>query len=533
MFDQTERLPTELASADAQITRLLDIIEALRASRFWRIMHRVHRLKQRLLGGTTVESVDAWLDEVIAMRPRPGPATRITGRDIATGYPAWLADDEPGLLATLAFADPGNDIAVVVYKGDASEAELGGLSKDFVCLLDARDRLQPLALGIAAAILQANPAIRLIYADADQIDADGHRHSPDFRPDWDPLLPDTSDLGGFVVAHASLFTTPMRTPAGLAAMCAPDEIHHVPAILCHRPSRERSGVPRASHVLPSPAPLVSLIIPTRDQPGLLSACLDGLLNATAYPLLEVILVDNGTTDPQALAVLEAARHDARVRIVTAPGPFNWSRLNNLGVAEARGDVVVLLNNDTATIDPSWLTELVTHALRPEIGAVGAKLLYPDGRVQHAGIYIDDDGGTKHLFRFRQADDPGPFDLLATVHTVTAVTGACLAVERRKYLEAGGPTESLAIASNDVDFCLRLTALGYRNLWTPFAVVEHRELATRGADTTPEMQARAERELRQLRRDWGGALAREPHLNPNLVIQNEELYLRGHDSTKNE
>jgi GT2 family glycosyltransferase len=282
---------------------------------------------------------------------------------------------------------------------------------------------------------------------------------------------------------------------------------------------------RVRHHLPSPAPGVSLIIPTRDQPDLLAACLDGLLRRTEYSPMEVLLVDNGSTDPRAVAVLDAAARDPRVRVIRQPGPFNWSHLNNVAARQARGDVLVLLNNDTATIDPHWLTEMVSHAIRPEIGAVGAKLLYPDGRVQHAGVAIDDAGGTKHLYRFRRDTDPGPVMALATTRGVTAVTGACLAVRRAMYLEIGGPTETLAIASNDVDLCLRLAARGYRNLWTPFAVVEHRELATRGADTTPEMQARAERELRQLRRDWGGALAREPHLNANLVVVDEDVRLR--------
>jgi GT2 family glycosyltransferase len=271
---------------------------------------------------------------------------------------------------------------------------------------------------------------------------------------------------------------------------------------------------------------VSIIIPTKDRADLLGPCLDGLLRHTAYPDLELIVIDNASTAADALALLTDAAADPRVRVLHSAASFNWSALNNLGTAHATGDVLVLMNNDTAILHPDWLNELVAHAMRPEIGAVGPMLLYPDGRVQHAGIAFDDHGSGRHLFRFRDPKEAGPLGMLGLVRRVKAVTGACLALRRELYTAAGGPNEAFAVSCNDVDLCLRLEAMGYANLWTPFAVVEHRELASRGADTSPDRRARAVEEVLRLRRDWAGGLFREPHINANLVIVDEKLWLRG-------
>ncbi len=435
-------------------------------------------------------------------------------------------------------------VAPGLHPAAAIAAVLPGVDGSHICLLDPHLHLAADALRIAAGVLAAEP-IDALYADADRLDANGCRTEPDFKPDWDPELQAGRNLvGGFAVYAAELLRTddasesldaavgdPHDWRHGLASRltAAASSIHHVAAVLSHATgpqSNPSTGLHANPRITAADNTLASIIIPTRDQANLLRQCVDGILHGTEHRAIEVILLDNGTTEPEALELLNLLTRDPRVQVIRDERPFNWSRLNTIGAHAARGEVLVLMNNDTAIIDRHWLGELVTQAMRPEIGAVGTKLLYPDGRIQHAGIAVDDDGVTKHLYRFRNAADPGPGGALALRRSAVAVTGACLAVRRETYLKSGGPDETLAVASNDVDLCLRLQALGYRNIWTPNAVVEHRELATRGADATPDMEARACRELRQLRRDWGGALRRDPTLNANLMVKDEEVWFRG-------
>ncbi len=184
-------------------------------------------------------------------------------------------------------------------------------------------------------------------------------------------------------------------------------------------------------------------------------------------------------------------------------------------------MLVLLNNDIAVLQPDWLTVLVSHALQPGIGAVGAKLLYPDGRFQHAGLTTDSTGIPRHLFRFAPGDDDGAFDLLALAREVWGVTGACLAMRRDIFFAVGGLNEALPVAYNDVELCLRLTAHGYRLVWTPWSVVEHRELASRPPDHSAGRQAQVREERDRLLRDWGGFVLQDPFLNPNLRLLEEQ------------
>jgi GT2 family glycosyltransferase len=241
----------------------------------------------------------------------------------------------------------------------------------------------------------------------------------------------------------------------------------------------------------------------------------GLMQRTDYAALELLIVDNGSTEPAALRLLDDLAHDGRVRVLARPGPFNWSALNNAGVAAMRGEVALLLNNDIEVIEPGWLQELVAHAIRPEVGAVGAKLLYPDGRVQHAGVALGPDGRGTHVWRFSPAEAPGYLDQLRVVRQVSAVTGACLAVRRAIYQQAGGCDEALPITWNDVDLCLRVKALGLQVVWTPHARLLHREQATRGTDDKPERQALFRQAQDVMRARWGEAIDKDPFWSSNL------------------
>jgi GT2 family glycosyltransferase len=268
---------------------------------------------------------------------------------------------------------------------------------------------------------------------------------------------------------------------------------------------------------PDPLPLVSVVVPTRDRAALLERCLGGLLHRTDYAPLEVLVVDNGSEDAATHALFDRLRRDPRLRILPAPGPFNFAALNNRAAAEARGEILLLLNNDIDVIAPSWLEEMVAHAVRPEVGAVGAKLLYANDRLQHGGTVLGI-GVADHLLTGSRRADPGPHGLLAAGRGASAVTAACLALRRSVYEAVGGmDAENLAVAFNDVDLCLRIGARGLRVVWTPFAELHHLESASRGVDLTGTKAERFRREEAYMHARWGALLRADPYWNPNLSL----------------
>ncbi|MCJ2033585.1 glycosyltransferase family 2 protein, partial [Methylobacterium sp. J-068] len=276
------------------------------------------------------------------------------------------------------------------------------------------------------------------------------------------------------------------------------------------------GFNRLVRSLPEPAPLVSVIVPTRDRAELLGVALEGLLTSTDYPVLEVIVVDNESIEADTRALFARHAGDARVRVLPVPGAFNFSDLSNRGAAAARGSVLLFLNNDIEVIEPGWLREMVSIALDPGIGAVGAKLLYPDRTLQHGGIILGIGGVAGHSHPGLGEAEPGYFARMVLSQEVSAVTGACLAVRADAFAACGGfDAERLAVAFNDVDLCLRLRAHGYRNVWTPHARLIHHESKSRGAEDTPEKRARFEGEVAVMRARWGAQLRADPYYNPNF------------------
>jgi GT2 family glycosyltransferase len=270
--------------------------------------------------------------------------------------------------------------------------------------------------------------------------------------------------------------------------------------------------------IPRPEPLVTIVIPSRNRADMLARAVDGLLHRTDYPALDVLIVDNGSDEPAALTLLARLRQDARVRVLPAAGPFNYSALNNRAVQEATGALILLLNNDVDVINPDWLREMVSHAIRPGIGAVGAKLLYPDGTIQHGGVTVGVGGVAGHQYLHKARGNIGYFGQLKLVRNVTAVTGACLLLRRQAYLEVGGLDETdLPVAFNDIDLCLKLVQRGYRNLWTPFAELYHAESVSRGSDRVGENAARYARDVATMRQRWGAVLDHDPYWNPNLSL----------------
>ncbi|SFJ31734.1 glycosyltransferase family 2 protein [Methylobacterium brachiatum] len=274
------------------------------------------------------------------------------------------------------------------------------------------------------------------------------------------------------------------------------------------------GLLQVEHPLPDPRPLVSVIVPTRDRLDLLRPCLDSLAACTDWPNLEILVCDNDSREPETLAFLQNLEREGRGGVVPCPGPFNFAAMNNAAAARARGALLVFVNNDVEAFRPDWLARMAREALRPEIGAVGARLLDGEGRIQHGGIVLGTGGLVTHAHRHFPGDAPGYLAGLRATHAVSAVTAACLMVETRKFRSVGGFDDAdFAVDFNDVDLCLRLNAAGHHTLLVPGAVLHHRESASRR--WTREARARHEREIAALKKRWGPLLVQDPHYHPGF------------------
>lgn len=271
--------------------------------------------------------------------------------------------------------------------------------------------------------------------------------------------------------------------------------------------------------VPRALPSVSIVIPTRNARALVETCVRSVLERSAHPDLEVIVVDNQSDDPATLAFFEEMASEPRVRVLRFDEPFNYSRINNFAVREARGEVVCLLNNDTEILHPDWLATLLGFLDQPGVGVVGAKLLFPNDTVQHAGVVMGMLGIAGHVFSGIGRDDPGYGRWAALLREYCAVTAACLLVRRSTFMDVGGLDESsLTVAFNDVDFCLRVRDRGLSVLYVPDVVLYHHESATRGCDSAPEKAERFERECRVIAERWPEVVRDDPFYSPNLTLE---------------
>jgi GT2 family glycosyltransferase len=310
---------------------------------------------------------------------------------------------------------------------------------------------------------------------------------------------------------------PYTARAGLKAVRDALERRRWPATAEHHPIVANTY--RVRWTLPDPPPLVSLIIPTRDGLELLQSCVAPLLERTRYRHLELILVDNDSRDREALAFLDQlVRGDGRARVLRFSGSFNFSAINNAAVAQANGELVALVNNDVTPIEGDWLEQMIAHAVRPDVGCVGAKLLYPDDRIQHAGVILGLGGVAGHAHRYLPAAHGGYFARPHVTHTVSAVTAACMVVKKALYQTVGGmDEEKLSVAFNDVDLCLKIGALGKRNLFVPGAVLYHHESASRGSDMDPANAERFKREIAVMEERWNLPAALDAYYSPHLAL----------------
>lgn len=398
-----------------------------------------------------------------------------------------------------------------------------------------------------------------VYFDHDYLGDKQERLAPCFKPDWSPnAFYNSGYIGPLCVFSPQLLSHSLEKVRRLspdsaitallldpASKLTESRILHIPEVQYHVQGK-RSFTPSAlpeplvdallpgyvyedgGHVvppIPSSSPLVSIIIPTKDNVELLSNCIDSIFQKSTYANYEFVIVDNGTTQKSALNYLDKMADQRRVTLLRQPGPFNYSALNNAGVAAASGEVLVLLNNDIEIISPDWIEQLIRYALIDNVGCVGARLYYQDGRVQHAGVVLGVQGVGGHGHRLAEPDEPGYNGRLQHPQEYTAVTAACLAVRRSVFNALGGLNEKdLAVTFNDVDLCLKARETGLLNIWTPLAELYHFESLTRGDDITPEKAARLAREASYIMQRWPNYLDRDPAYNPNLSFTNTNFAL---------
>jgi GT2 family glycosyltransferase len=535
----------------------------------WLATHAVSESDlSRMAAAAEAFSVSPSISVITTFDGRAATLSRLLETLRAQRYERWQL-----CVATSGGAAPmAADARVTVAVTDGHESPLAtALSLahgDFVGFLDPRDTLAPEGLFELVKALNDHPDADIVYSDEDAVEPDGRRVRPFFKPDWSPdLLLSTNYMAAFTLVRRSLLAElgGVRPDAFgaeaydvlLRAVERTTKIVHVPRVLYHRqlepPSvaavaaleksaaaerlvladtLRRRGIqadirslPADPHTRPHHAvryrlrtePRVSIVIATRDKVHLLSQCIGSIETKTRYGQYEIIVVDNGSRDPETLAYLGSI--GTKHRVYAYPGKFNFSAINNFGAGHATGDQLLFLNNDIEVITPDWLEAMLEHAQRADVGAVGAKLLYPDGRIQHAGVVVGLNGAAGNVFRFAPAEDERGPRLCDVVRNCSAVTAACLMIPRRVFEDLRGFDERLPVAFQDVDLCLRVRREGRLVVYTPFAVLYHYEGASRG-------RRHPTADERLFQRLWADVLQRgDPYYNPNLTCVRDDWSLR--------
>lgn len=447
----------------------------------------------------------------------------------------------------------------------ATNTALSMATGEFIGFLDHDDELAPHALLQVVRWLNKHPELDVIYSDEDRIIGD-KRCEPFFKPDWSPdLLLSMNYIGHFLVIRRKLIEKlgGLRPEAEgsqdydlvLRATEKTNRIAHIPEILYHwritpgsvtnRPESKARAFEAAQKALASAlerrgiqgqvvqisegryrikyrvqgTPRISIIIPTKDKVHLLQRCVAIIHERSSYKNYELIIVDNHSKNPVTIDYLTFVQQKGICKVISFNEPFNYAKMNNFAVQQAEGEYLLFLNNDTEVISPDWLEELLSYAQQKHIGAVGAKLLFPNNTIQHAGVIIGLGGVAGHAFYSLPASEPGYMGLATVTRNCAAVTGACMMLRRTVFEEVGGFDEELDIAYNDVDLCLRIIQRGYYIVWTPHAVLYHHESASRG-------HYQPEHNIRYFCEKWRDFLDRgDPFYNPNLALDRTDFMVR--------
>lgn len=459
--------------------------------------------------------------------------------------------------------------------GNTNEA-LRMASGEFVAFLDHDDTLAPFALYEVVKLLDCDPSVDFIFSDEDKLPSLGaKRYAPFFKPDW---APDTFLSYNYLCHFAVVRKTVADRVGGLRegydgsqdydfilrVVEETTRIRRIPKILYHwrasdtsvasdmtlKPYAYPAGRKALSEHLEKqgldaevadgfalgayrvkyrvrPSQRVSVVIPTKDRADLLERCVSSLLNKTRFERFDVVIVDNQSENETTRRFLESLRSNPKIRVLRYDRPFNFSAINNYALRCVDSEHVVFLNNDTEVIEPDWLTAMLEFAQRPDVGAVGAKLYYPDDTVQHAGVVIGLGGVAGHVYRGFPRSNSGEMGRLRVVQNMSAVTAACMMTRRAVLDEVGGFDERLSHAYNDVDLCLRMRERGYLIVFTPFAELYHHESASRGYDVdVPDRMVGFAKEVEFMKTRWKHVLdAGDPYYNPNVTLERPDFSLR--------
>ncbi|WP_417697029.1 glycosyltransferase family 2 protein [Psychromonas sp.] len=465
-----------------------------------------------------------------------------------------------------------------VENGHISKASNDGLAAataDYIVLLDHDDLLHCDALSAMADAIHNNPQAKVFYSDEDKITEKGERVLPHFKPQWNRDLLYSMNY----VSHLGVYQRELVESVGgfrvgfegsqdydlllrCVGKCHDQQIVHVPYVLYHWRAIEGStalaeseksysaqaglkalqdalagqvtsvefgklaNTYKVNWPIPESQPLVSIIIPTKNAKKLVKQCINSIYKKTLYPHFEILLVDNQSDELASVDYFKALEAEGRVRLISYDKPFNYSAINNYAVTKAKGDLLVLMNNDIEILSDTWLTDMVANISRPDIGCVGAKLYYPDGKLQHGGVITGLGGVAGHSHKYFPKGHPGYFKRLQVIQNLSAVTAACLAVRKEIFEQVGGLNEQhLTIAFNDVDLCLKVQQAGYRNLWSPYIEMVHHESISRGTEDTPEKQARFMSEVHYMKKTWGEPLLNDPCYSRWLTLDREDFTLR--------
>ena len=444
------------------------------------------------------------------------------------------------------------------------ELALGAIEKK-ISLLD--DRLPTLLLNggdllESSAIYHLLKALKdndLVYCDTDELSSNGTKTSPRFLPSWNPELQYSTGYinSGVMIKtsrlkslHISNQTTIAEVITELSLSIDGLVVNHMPLPLVHlsvTENNEAKSLERVKMVIerhskatveldekfnvnrlcwPNTNPLVSLIIPTKNGKTLVKACIESILEKTTYKNYEILLIDNGSDEQESIEYFDYLDTLDKVRVLRYPAPFNYSAINNFGVEHAKGSILGLVNNDIEVISPNWLTYMVGYVERESVGCVGAKLLYSDTRIQHAGVVLGYGGGAGHAHKNFPRFHNGYLKRIVATSNYSAVTAACLLVKRTHFDAVNGLNEKdLSVAFNDVDFCLKVKGLGVNNVYCAEAELFHHESVSRGLDISPEKAARFNRELSFLQTTWRAFIKCDPAYNPNLTLKRENFSIK--------